>query len=93
MLVYQLDELGIFLVAVFTLRKSKMEEKYGRILKLLGGTLMLALGIVMLVDPTLMNNIGSSLWVFGGAFGVTALILVVHRVLLPKLNIRIGSEG
>ena len=93
MLVYQLDELGIFLVAVFTLRKSKMEEKYGRILKLLGGTLMLALGIVMLVDPTLMNNIGSSLWVFGGAFGATALILVVHRVLLPKLNIRIGSEG
>lgn len=92
MLVYQLDELGIFLVAVFTLRKSKMEEKYGRILKLLGGILMLALGVVMLIDPNLMNNIGGSLWVFGAAFGLTALVLLVHRVILPKLNLRGGSE-
>ena len=92
MLVYQLDELGIFLVSVFTLRKSKMEEKYGRILKLLGGMLMLSLAVVMLVDPTLMGNIGSSLWVFGGAFVVTALVLLLHRVILPKFNIRLGSE-
>jgi glutaredoxin len=92
MLVYQVDELGIFLVAVFTLRKTKMEEKYGRILKLLGGTLMLSLAVVMLVDPSLMNNIGSSLWVFGAAFVVTALVLLLHRVILPKFNIRLGSE-
>jgi hypothetical protein len=93
MLVYQLDELGIFLVSVITLRKTKMEEKYGRILKLLGGTLMLSLAVVMLVDPTLMNNIGSSLWVFGAAFGLTALVLFLHRVVLPKFNIRLGSEN
>jgi glutaredoxin len=92
MLVYQLDEMGIFLVAVFTLRKSKMEEKYGRVLKLLGGMLMLALAAVMLIDPNLMNNLASSLWVFGGAFGVTALVLLVHRVILPKLNLRVGSD-
>ncbi len=92
MLVYQLDEMGIFLVSVFTLRKSKMEEKYGRILKLLGGMLMLALAIVMLVDPTLMNNIGSSLWVFGAAFGMTGVVLLLHRVILPKFNIYLGSE-
>jgi len=86
MLIYQLDEMGIFLVAVFTLRKSKMEEKYGRILKLLGGILMLALAIVMLIDPTLMNQIGSSLWVFGAAFGLTGLILLIHRVILPRIK-------
>jgi NADH:ubiquinone oxidoreductase subunit 6 (subunit J) len=84
--------MGIFLVSVFTLRKSKMEEKYGRILKLLGGVLMLTLAIVMLVDPTIMNEIGRSLWVFGAAFGVTALVLLVHRVILPKFNITEGSE-
>jgi len=78
--------MGIFLVAVFTLRKSKMEEKYGRILKLLGGILMLALAIGMLVDPTLMNQIGSSLWVFGAAFGLTGLILLVHQVILPRIK-------
>lgn len=91
MLVYQLDEMGIFLVAVFTLRKSKMEEKYGRILKLLGGVLMLSLAVVMLVDPNLMNNIGSSLWVFGAAFAVTAVVLLAHRVILPKFDRRTGS--
>ena len=90
MLVYQLDEMGIFLVAVFTLRKSKMEEKYGRILKLLGGMLMLTLALVMLIDPTLMNNIGRSLWVFGFAFGITGLVLLVHRVILPMFNSRVG---
>ena len=84
MLVYQLDEMGIFLAAVFTLRKSKMEEKYGRILKLLGGVLMLSLSVVMLVEPTLMNNIRHSMWVFGFAFGVTGVVLLVHRVLIPR---------
>ena len=88
MLVYQLDELAIFFTAVFTLRKSKMEEKYGRILKLLGGMLMLALAVVMLIDPTLMNNIGSSLLVFGAAFGATGLILLVHRIIIPQVNRR-----
>ena len=43
MLIYQIDELGIFLAAVFSLRASKLEEKHGRILKLVGGMLMLAL--------------------------------------------------
>ncbi len=92
MIIYQLDELGIFLVAVLTLRKNKMEEKYGRVLKLLGGMLMLALGLVMLINPTLMTNIGSSLLVFGIAFALTFLILLVHRVILPKLKIHTSSR-
>ena len=92
MLIYQIDELGIFLVSVFTLRKSKMEEKHGRILKLLGGMLMLTLAVVMLVDPALMNNVNSALLVFGIAFAAAGLVLLVHRVILPKFNIKVGSE-
>ncbi|MFW5714113.1 MAG: hypothetical protein ACOCYU_05525, partial [Brevefilum sp.] len=87
MLIYQLDEFGIFLVSVFTLRKTKLEEKHGRVLKLVGGMLMLALALVMLIDPTIMNELSNSLWVFGSAFGMAALVLFVHRVLLPKLKI------
>lgn len=90
MLVYQLDEMGIFLVAVFTLRKSKMEEKYGRILKLLGGMLMLSLAVVMLVDPSIMTNLGRSVWVFGFAFGLTALVLLVHWVIVRGFNRQAG---
>jgi hypothetical protein len=92
LLIYQLDELGIFLVAVFSMRASKMEEKHGRILKLIGGVLMLALAGVMLIDPNLMSDLSASLIVFGIAFGVTLLILLVHRSILPKFGIHIGSE-
>jgi cytochrome c biogenesis protein CcdA len=43
MVIYQMDELAIFMAAVVSLRASKLEEKHGRILKLIGGTLMLTL--------------------------------------------------
>jgi thiol-disulfide isomerase/thioredoxin len=92
MLIYQLDELGIFLVAVFTLKSSKIEEKHGRILKLIGGVLMLTLAAVMLIKPSLMNDLGQSMIIFGIAFGVTIVILVIHRLILPGLGVRIGSE-
>lgn len=92
MLIYQIDELAIFLVAVFTLKASRLGESEGRILKLVGGLLMLTLAIVMLVNPAWMNQISSSLVVFAIAFGAAALVLWVHRNLLPRLGIRIGSE-
>lgn len=92
MLIYQLDELGLFLVAVFSLKANKVEEKHGRILKLIGGVLMLSLAVVMLVKPSIMSNLNESLLVFGIAFGATLLILLVHRVILPRMGVRIGSE-
>jgi glutaredoxin len=92
MLIYQLDELAIFLAAVFSLRASKLEEKHGRILKLIGGTLMLTLAGVMLINPSLMSSLSASLLVFAIAFAAAGLILLVHRVLLPRAGIRIGSE-
>ncbi len=45
MFIYQLDEMAIFGTVVVTLKASKLEEKHGRILKLIGGTLMLTLAI------------------------------------------------
>ena len=92
MLIYQLDELGIFLVAVFTLKATKLEEKHGRILKLAGGMLMLTLAVVMLVNPAWMNQLSSSLLVFLIAFGMTGIVLVVHRKILPHFGIYVGSE-
>ena len=92
MLIYQIDELGIFLVAVFTLKASRLEEKQGRILKLIGGMLMLTLAAVMLINPAWMNQISSSLIVFGVAFAATVLVLLLHRLILPRFGIRIGTE-
>jgi glutaredoxin len=92
MLIYQIDELGIFLFAVFTLKAGKLEEKHGRILKLVGGMLMLTLAVVMLVNPAWMNQIGTSLIVFLIAFGLSGLTLALHRQILPRFGVYIGSE-
>ncbi len=92
MLVYQLDELVIFFSAVYTLKASKLEEKEGRILKLIGGVLMLTLATVMLVSPEKMNTLAGSLVIFAIAIGVTILVLLLHRIVLPKMGIHIGTE-
>jgi glutaredoxin len=92
MLIYQLDEMVIFFTAVFTLKSNKLEEKHGRILKLIGGILMLTLAVVMLVKPSLMSDLSQSLIIFGIAFVVTLLVLLLHRVILPKFGVYLGSE-
>lgn len=92
MVVYLLDELVVFGTAVITLRATKMQDKHGRILKLIGGVVMVTLALVLLVKPGLMHDLVSSFLVFGAAFVVGAFILVLHRVVLPKFGVRIGSE-
>lgn len=92
MLIYQLDELVIFGVAVVTLKSSRLEEKHGRVLKLIGGMLLLTLALVMVINPALMNNLATSLWIFVGAFAAAGLVLLVHRVILPDMGIHIGTE-
>lgn len=86
MLIYQLDELVIFGTAVVTLRASRLQETQGRVLKLVGGMLMLSLALVMIFRPELMSGITSSLAVFGVALAASALVLLVHRVILPRLG-------
>lgn len=92
MVIYQLDELVIFFSAVVTLKASRLEEKQGRLLKLIGGMLMLTLSIVMLVKPALMNNLTSSLAIFGLSILATLLVLILHRLVLPLLGIHIGTK-
>ena len=49
---------------------------------------MLTLAVVMLINPSLMNNLRSSLIIFGAA----ALVLLAHRKIL-RLDIVIGTEA
>ncbi len=90
MLLYQLDELIIFLAVVVTMKSKRMEEKHGQVLKLFSGCLMVALSIVMIVKPALMNELGSTLLIFGAAIAATLLILLVTAVILPKFGVYIG---
>jgi cytochrome c biogenesis protein CcdA len=79
LVVYLLDELLLFVVAVATLQMGRFTERHGRLLKLVGGSLMLALGLVMLIDPALMNEVAGSLLVFGAALAAALSIAAVHR--------------
>ncbi|MBN2676636.1 MAG: hypothetical protein JXR32_01075 [Anaerolineaceae bacterium] len=92
LVIYQADELIIFFAAVTSLKASRMEEKHGRILKLAGGILMLTLAVVMLINPAWMNELGSSLVVFALALGTFLLVLITHRVILPRLGVALGTD-
>ncbi len=92
MLIYLLDELVVFGTAAVTMKASRMEEKHGRLLKLASGVIMLTLGFVMLFNPEWMNNVGTSLLVFLIALAATLLISLIHRKILPRYGILIGSE-
>lgn len=87
LLVFLLDELTVFAVAVATLRVGRFEERHGRLLKLIGGMVMLALALVLLWNPAVMNQLGDSLLVFGAAM---ASALLIH-VFATKISI--GSDA
>ena len=54
-LFYMLDDLLVFLVAVFTLRISNVSQKYLKTIKLISGLILLILGLVMLFRPELLS--------------------------------------
>ncbi|MDP2966753.1 MAG: hypothetical protein Q8N39_12080 [Pelolinea sp.] len=91
MLIYLLDEIGVVVAASITMKATRMEEKHGRLLKLISGVIMLALGIVMAINPAWMNNLSTSLVVFAIALALTWLIYFVHQKILPGMGIYIGS--
>jgi hypothetical protein len=83
MLIYLLDELLVFGVVVGTMRAARLEERGGRVLKLIGGAVMLALALVMLVSPKLLESIPGTFAVFGGAIGGALVIVLAHRFVHP----------
>jgi len=83
MLVYLLDELLIFGVVVITMRIGRFDEREGRVLKLIGGAVMLGLAVAMLWLPHLLESIVGMLSVFGVAIGGSLLFVALHRLLHP----------
>lgn len=84
MLPFLLDELIVFTVAVVTLRATKMQERHGRLLKLVAGTTMLALAGTVLVSPATMNEPIGALTVFAAAFAVAALVHLATTALTRR---------
>ena len=82
-LVYLSLELIIFGVVVVTMRIGRFEEREGRILKLIGGAVMLALAVAMLWLPHLLESIAGMLALFGVALGGSIALILLHRVVHP----------
>jgi cytochrome c biogenesis protein CcdA len=75
MLVFLLDELIVFGVAVFAMRAMKLDERAGRTLKLVGGVLMIALAGTLVFAPDAMTTLGGAMTVFGTALVAIVVIL------------------
>lgn len=54
-LFYMLDDFLIFLIALITLRITKLGDKYLRAVKLISGILLLLLGLTMLINPDILT--------------------------------------
>jgi hypothetical protein len=69
------------IVAAFTLTlgRRKLQEREGRLLKLLSGVMMLELGGVLLIKPALLQSVPAAIALLAGAVVITALIEFVHR--------------
>ena len=92
LLIYLAIELVIFITAVVTFRVDRFEQRHGRILKLIGGLIMLALAAVLLLRPQLMQDVGATFGVFAAAIGGAVVLILLHRRLLPAMGIRIGDD-
>jgi thiol-disulfide isomerase/thioredoxin len=83
MLPFLVDELIVFGVAVATMRAAKLQERHGRVLKLVAGTMMLALAVTVVVSPEAMSDPLIAILVFAAAFAAAAVIHLVTRRLAP----------
>lgn len=75
--IYVLPMLAIVIAFVVTLGGRKLSEREGRILKLLSGLMMLGLGSVLLLAPSLLDALWTVLALVLGAIVATFVIVVV----------------
>ena len=73
-LVYIVPLLVILVGFTVTLGAHKLSEEQGRVLKLVSGMMMLVLGTVLLVDPSLLNRLWAAAGLLGSALLASALV-------------------
>ncbi len=72
-LVYVVPLALIVLAFVRSMGARRLTEREGRLLKLLSGVMMLGLGMLLLLAPEWLNNLGAAFGLMGLAVGVTWL--------------------
>ncbi|MEF8750730.1 MAG: thioredoxin family protein [Candidatus Accumulibacter necessarius] len=78
--VYVIPLMVITLIFTYTLGSRKLSEVEGRLLKLLSGIMMLALGVLLVVAPAALNDLRVALALLTGSLAIAWL---VHRLTGP----------
>ncbi|MBD3389185.1 MAG: hypothetical protein GF416_08830 [Candidatus Altiarchaeales archaeon] len=78
-LVYVMPLLTIVLVFTLTLGSRKLGEGEGRMLKLMSGFMMLALGLILAFIPELLNDLVTSVGIVITAVGVSVILMPFTR--------------
>lgn len=80
MVIFLLDELIVFGAAVVAMRVTKLEERAGRLLRLVGGVVMIVLAATLIFAPEAMTSVTGSLIVFGIAIVLVLAVLASERM-------------
>ena len=78
--IYIIPLLLIVILFTVTLGRKKLSEGEGRLLKLLSGSMMLGLGLILLLRPEWLNNMLVSVGVISGAVVLTACVAFVQKL-------------
>lgn len=79
MLVFLADEIAVFVLTVFAMQAIKLEERHGRVLKLVGGMVMVTLAATLVLLPETMESVTGAVGVFAVAAAATAGAIGIER--------------
>lgn len=78
-IIYVVPLFIIVLGFTVTLGKRQLSEWQGRVMKLVSGAMMLGLGGVLLVNPSLLNSVMVSIIILVSALGISLLVATVTK--------------
>lgn len=78
----------LIIVAIFTLTlgAKRLSEWQGRALKLVSGCMMLALGLVLLTEPGLLNNVVASISIIIGSIVAAIILALLYKTMRGGTN-------
>jgi hypothetical protein len=85
-IVYLAIELTIFAIAIIGMNLGRVGERHGRVLKMIGGAVMVALAGALALRPELMDDIAASSMLFGTAIALAAMVAWVHSLVEARLR-------
>ncbi len=77
--IYVIPLLSIVIILTLTLGRKNITEWQGRILKLLSGIMMIGLGGILLINPSILNSMTASFILLFGTFAISAIIVFLTK--------------